>query len=130
MSDRPEFQIVDAFEDYVRERITIDDSGCWLWKLSVDRDGYAQGKGGRMHRKTYEHSMGPIPPGLELDHTCEVRHCINPKHLEPVTTLENKVRHYVRAGRTREEAERLAAWDLDMYARSRALNAEQPPADP
>ncbi len=32
---------------------------------------------------------GPIPEGLELDHLCRVRHCVNPDHLEAVTHREN-----------------------------------------
>jgi hypothetical protein len=27
--------------------------------------------------------------GLDLDHLCRVRHCVNPAHLEPVTRAEN-----------------------------------------
>jgi hypothetical protein len=32
---------------------------------------------------------GPVPVGLELDHLCEVRRCVNPAHLQPVTRTEN-----------------------------------------
>lgn len=41
------------------------------------------------HRLAYEELRGPIPSGLELDHKCRVRGCVNPWHLEPVTTAEN-----------------------------------------
>lgn len=33
--------------------------------------------------------VGAITHGLELDHLCRVRRCINPAHLEPVTHAEN-----------------------------------------
>jgi hypothetical protein len=36
--------------------------------------------------------MGAVPEGLELDHLCRVRGCVNPKHLEPVTHRENLMR--------------------------------------
>jgi len=41
------------------------------------------------HRLSYETEIGPIPEGLELDHLCRVRSCVNPLHLEPVTHQEN-----------------------------------------
>ena len=41
------------------------------------------------HRFAYEMLVGPIPEGLDLDHLCRVRHCVNPNHLEPVTRSEN-----------------------------------------
>jgi hypothetical protein len=44
------------------------------------------------HRWAYEHFIGPIPAGLEIDHLCRVRHCVNPAHLEPVTKSENRRR--------------------------------------
>lgn len=40
----------------------------------------------------YEYYRGPIPDGLELDHLCRRRDCVNPAHLEPVTSSENKRR--------------------------------------
>lgn len=41
------------------------------------------------HRVAYEEIMGPVPEGLELDHLCRTRSCVNPSHLEPVTHREN-----------------------------------------
>jgi len=41
------------------------------------------------HRWSYEHFVGPIPDGLELDHLCEIKLCVNPEHLQPVTFEEN-----------------------------------------
>lgn len=62
---------------------------CWLWTAYVMPTGY--GRFGRQlaHRFAYEHLVGPIPEGLDLDHLCRVRHCVNPAHLEPVTRAEN-----------------------------------------
>lgn len=36
--------------------------------------------------------VGPIPEGMDLDHTCRNRGCVNPEHLEPVTTQVNTLR--------------------------------------
>lgn len=44
------------------------------------------------HRLVYERLIGPIPAGMELDHLCRNRACINPAHLEPVTPRVNVLR--------------------------------------
>lgn len=72
------------------------DGGCWLWKGYVAKDGYTRFKVNRQsipaHRFSYELARGPIPDGLELDHLCRIRHCVNPEHLEAVTHQENQRR--------------------------------------
>jgi len=40
-------------------------------------------------RVIYEETIGPIPRGKELDHTCRFKACANPYHLEPVTHMVN-----------------------------------------
>lgn len=77
------------FWDRVR---TDDESGCWLWTGYIRPAGYGEFwvKGKKAaHRWAYERFVGPIPEGLQLDHLCRVRHCVNPDHLEPVTNWEN-----------------------------------------
>lgn len=74
-----------------------DRSGaCWLWTGRLNRDGYAEmklhGRTLMAHRVAYQELVGRIPDGLELDHRCRVRHCVNPEHLEPVTDRENSLR--------------------------------------
>jgi hypothetical protein len=69
---------------------TPNDAGCWIWDGTIRPDGYGVKQGGRgeramAHRWVYERVAGPIPEGLELDHLCRVRSCVNPDHLEPVT---------------------------------------------
>lgn len=72
-------------------------SGCWLWTGS-EADGAGYGgfwdgkKHCRAHRFSYEAFVGPIPKGLQLDHKCRVRCCVNPDHLEPVTNKTNSLR--------------------------------------
>lgn len=69
---------------------------CWLWLGRRDRDGYGYGPGcrgfSRAHRASYSYLVGPIPEGMQLDHLCRVKHCVNPDHLEPVTVQENNAR--------------------------------------
>jgi hypothetical protein len=69
---------------------------CWPWLGKINDGGYGIIWGGadnprelRAHRVMYEIHRGPIPDGLDLDHLCRVRHCVNPAHLEPVTRREN-----------------------------------------
>ena len=69
--------------------------GCWEWVAGTS-DGYGQFwvKGSNMsaHRYAYELLIGPVPNGLDLDHLCMCRRCVNPAHLEPVTRAENNAR--------------------------------------
>lgn len=69
---------------------------CLLWTSRLTDRGYGVfsvgGKSKRAHRWLYERWVGPIPEGLELDHLCRVRHCVNPMHMEPVTHAENMAR--------------------------------------
>lgn len=76
----------------MQAKIHLGDSGCWLWIAALNRNGYGLARFGRVrvaHRVTYELLVGPIPGGLDLDHLCRVRNCVNPSHLEPVTRREN-----------------------------------------
>jgi HNH endonuclease len=38
---------------------------------------------------SYQTFVADVPRGVDLDHKCRVRCCINPDHLEPVTHSEN-----------------------------------------
>jgi hypothetical protein len=78
-------------------KVKSSPDGCWLWTASQDGGGYGilgvkEGKKMPMrkaHRVSYVLFVGPIPDGLDLDHLCRVRHCVNPDHLEPVTRTVN-----------------------------------------
>jgi hypothetical protein len=76
---------------------------CWLWTGGINGTGYGvfmrtpierNGKFRAVpaHRFAYELLVGPIPPGLHVDHLCRVTSCVNPDHLEPVTVRENTLR--------------------------------------
>jgi hypothetical protein len=82
---------------------TEPNSGCWLWGGTLSSYGYgifliksSTSKSGFMaraaHRICYEFYKGKVPEGLDLDHKCRVRCCVNPEHLEPVTRQVNLLR--------------------------------------
>lgn len=72
--------------------ITEPNTGCWLWIGGVNAHGYGVFRKGLAHRWSYRRYRGEIPKGLELDHLCRTRCCINPDHLEAVTHKENCLR--------------------------------------
>lgn len=90
-----------ALTHLTRHIQTDDETGCWLWTGSKNNKGYAQlGDNGRTrsaHRVSYELFKGEIPAGLQLDHLCMVRHCVNPEHLEAVTQSVNMRRSHLPA---------------------------------
>jgi len=75
-------------------RVQVEMGGCWIFLGGRASGGYgvfylAKGKPTPAHRFSYEQSIGPIPPGLELDHLCRTPDCVHPLHVEPVTHREN-----------------------------------------
>ena len=68
-------------------------TGCWIWQGLRNNRGYALDRAGNLvHRLVYLDHAGPYPSDLELDHTCRIRACVRPAHLEPVTRSENERR--------------------------------------
>jgi hypothetical protein len=89
-------------DDRFWDNVDIADD-CWEWQRSCRTSGYGQystWKDGKRvknwlaHRYAYEQVVGPIPEGLEIDHLCRNRRCVNPDHLEPVTRSVNQQRSW------------------------------------
>lgn len=75
----------------------VDASGdCWEWQASKYWNGYGQaklnGRGMNAHRVAWLILRGEIANGLQLDHLCRNRSCVNPDHMEPVSRRENILR--------------------------------------
>lgn len=75
---------------------TVDGAGCWNYNGYITKFGYAgkvrssDGKAKSAHTVAYERKHGiMLPRRTALDHLCRNRRCINPDHLEVVTTAEN-----------------------------------------
>ena len=76
-----------------------NENGCLNWLGAKTKAGYGEMTIGSRtdgsqttvyaHRFVYELLIGPIPEGLEIDHLCRNRPCVNVLHMEPVTTREN-----------------------------------------
>lgn len=71
--------------------------GCWNWTGATGPNGYGyfgapKGSSRLAHRFAYESTNGPVPEGLQLDHLCRNRRCVNPSHLEAVTQRVNTLR--------------------------------------
>jgi len=71
-------------------------NGCWVWTGGLNPCGYGKIRVGVQtrgaHRVSYEIAKGTVPNGLQLDHLCRNRRCVNPDHMEPVTQRENILR--------------------------------------
>ena len=77
----------------LQSKISVDESGCWNWTGANKGNGYGNswlnGKNQPAHRVVYQIAIGNIKEGLDLDHLCRNRGCVNPAHLEPVTRSTN-----------------------------------------
>lgn len=81
-------------------RVVVDTrTDCWLWTGHRSRKGYGKitdgGTSVEVHRYLYRRLVSDEIDGLDIDHLCRVRHCVNPVHLEAVTHAEN-----IRRGRS------------------------------
>jgi len=80
--------------DHVLKRVVVDpETGCHNWTGHTTVKGYGvtnlNGEQIMVHRAVWEHSKGPIPEGLQIDHLCRNTSCCNVEHLRVVTPGEN-----------------------------------------
>ena len=94
------WEVVMSLKQYLKDRIIIDENGCWIWQNYIDKSKQKKGHGGygiawyykklwKAHRLSYTAFKGSIPKGLYVCHHCDVRNCINPDHLFLATQKDN-----------------------------------------
>lgn len=84
-----------AYQARFEKFVARQEHGCWEWTGARNDDGYGRfflSGNKHAHRVAYELAVGPIAPGLVIDHLCRNRCCVNPEHMEPVTRAENNRR--------------------------------------
>jgi hypothetical protein len=74
----------------------VEASGCWRWIKGRTTSGYGhfwfEGTYYQAHLIVYIVKIGPLPVGLEPDHLCRNRWCVNPADIEFVTHAVNMQR--------------------------------------
>lgn len=66
---------------------------CWRWTGALNSKGYGLFSLGTLqlaHRVSYEYfNSTELPPGIQIDHICQVTDCVQPRHLHPVSQAEH-----------------------------------------
>lgn len=115
-----------SLREYIEARcVPVPFCGCWLWLASFGSHGYGNahpplGKNTVAHRVSYLAFKGPIPPGMLIQHSCDMRWCVNPDHLSLGTDATNAIDKQIK-GRAAKKL------DPDRVHQIRELIEEQVP---
>ncbi|MGO2813381.1 MAG: HNH endonuclease signature motif containing protein [Brevibacterium aurantiacum] len=87
--------MADELELPARFWAKVDKSGsCWLWTGAINHRGYGRfrwdGDARLAHRVAYLTLVGPLDAGMQVDHICYERRCVNPAHLHAVSQSQNQ----------------------------------------
>jgi hypothetical protein len=93
---------------HLLERSTRSDNGCLIVRGYGPQRGVHQKVAGRAwaHIAAFVVFVGGYDPGLDVDHRCDVKDCIEPTHLRQLSHAENcrgrELRPHCRNGHDRE----------------------------
>lgn len=125
-----QFLPVPAADRFIRKIDKTDT--CWEWQGARFAGGYGMFNPTHTttvtaHRFAYELFVGPIPDGLDIDHLCRNRSCVNPAHMEPVTEAENTRRGLTAKLRVEDvrEIRRLLSLGMSQSAVARRFGVTQ-----
>ncbi len=80
--------------------VTFKGVPCWLWTAYITPDGYGKFKMVGMCRTAHRMSFGmfvhEIQDGNDADHLCQVRHCVNPVHIQDIPSIAHKILGHTR----------------------------------
>ena len=86
---------------------TVNRSDCTLFHGRLDNNGYGtlrvDGVTTGAHRLAWTEAFGPIPPGMQVCHHCDVRCCINPAHLWLGDNVQNTADRHAKGRSVRGE---------------------------
>ena len=91
--DKP-FRVLTRSPEEALSLRTVREGDCIIWTGTKSETGYGKiyfnGTGNNyVHRYVWARENGPIPAGMEIDHTCWNRACVNPDHLRLTTRKQN-----------------------------------------
>lgn len=101
-------QMMRSEQDRFWSKVEKSDNGCLVWTAADNGHGYGVLRVWRddkwtvcgAHRLAWEYAHGPRPQGMELDHICHNRACVNVEHLRSVTVKQNQENRAANAGST------------------------------
>lgn len=106
-----------------RLSMPIPEAGCYAW-LGGHSRGYAKMRwtenGTRRNARVAHYLCEPVPAGLEVDHLCRMRWCVNQDHLELITHQENIRRQRAYAVASRQFCEKHPEVHLKLEGKVRA----------
>lgn len=101
-------------DDRFWSRVEKTEAGCWIWRGNTSHDGYGRlsvdGQGVYAHIYSWEIHGNFRLPGLEIDHVCFTRNCVNPDHLRLTTHKQNN-EHYAQPTVNSTTGARGVTWD-------------------